>query len=295
VGSYRTMRMMMAIAAHEDLELRQFDVRKAFLNAWLKEEVYLRVSAGLEGKLGKGGKVPRLRRVIYGLRQASRAWDKRLEGELSRRGFVQSNADPSLWNIHRKDGAVLSLLYVDAGLVAARTSKEADALVKLVELIFEIRKLGEPGDFLGIENQHNRGAGTITLTQKAKAEALAAVHGVQKACKAVPRFPMSPGCFASLRAAQLREPMAHTLGYEKVIGSLLHLAQCTRPDIALPVGAFATYTVAPSVGQYEAFLNVVRYVGSTAGRGLTFGGSDEPVGFLCDVNVRTHDAALRAG
>jgi hypothetical protein len=96
VGSYRTMRMMMAIAAHEDLELRQFDTRTAFLNGWLKEEVYLQVPTGLEGKLGKGGKVLRLCRAIYGLRQASRAWNVRLEGLFSRRGFVQSNADHSL-------------------------------------------------------------------------------------------------------------------------------------------------------------------------------------------------------
>jgi hypothetical protein len=93
VGSYRTMRMMMAIAAHEDLELRQFDVRTAFLNGCLKEEVYLQVPAGLEGQLGTAGKVLRLRRAIYRLRQASRAWNERLQGELARRRFAQSNAD----------------------------------------------------------------------------------------------------------------------------------------------------------------------------------------------------------
>jgi hypothetical protein len=108
------------------------------------------------------------------------------------------------------------------------------------------------------------------------------VHGVQEACKAVPRFPMSRRCFASLQARQPGEPMAHTLGYKKVIGSLSHLAQCTRPDTALPVGAFATHALAPSVTQYEALLNVVRYVGSTAGRG-----SDKPVGSLCDANFPT--------
>jgi hypothetical protein len=281
VGSFRTMRMMMAVAAHEGLELRQFDVRTAFLNAWLKEEVYLRVPAGLEGKLGTGGKVLGLRRAIYGLKQASRAWNERLEGELVRRQFVQSDADPSLWILHGKDGAVMALFYVDDGLVAARTTEEADALVELVESIFQIRKLGEPVDFLGIEIQRDRGAGTITLTQKAKAEALTAALGVQGACKAVP---MSPECFSSLRAAQPGEPMADKLGYQKVIGSLLHLAQCTRPDIALPVGALAAYASAPSEAHYQAMLDVVRYVGSTAGRGLTYGGSDKPLGFWCDAN-----------
>jgi hypothetical protein len=97
VGSYRTMRMMIAIAEHENLELRQCT---AFLTGWLKEEVYLWVPTGLEGKLGNEGKVFRLRRVMRGLRQASQAWNERLEGELSRRGFVQSNADPSLWIVH---------------------------------------------------------------------------------------------------------------------------------------------------------------------------------------------------
>jgi hypothetical protein len=181
----------------------------------------------------------------------------RLEGELRRRGFVHSNADPSLWIIRGRDGAVLSLFYVDNGLVAAR-AKEADALVNLVESIFEIRKLGELVDLIGIEIQRIRGAGTITLTQKAKAEALAAVHWVQEACKAVPKVPTSPGCFASLQAAQPGEPMAHKLGHQKVMSSLLHLAHCTRPDIALPVGALAAYASAPSVAHYEALLNVVR-------------------------------------
>jgi hypothetical protein len=75
------------------------------------------------------------------------------------------------------------------------------------------------------------------------------------------------------------EPMAHKFGHQKVIGSLLHLAWCTRPDIALPVGALAAYASAPCVAHHEALLNVVRYVRLSAGRGLTFGGGDKRVGF----------------
>jgi hypothetical protein len=171
---------------------------------------------------------------MYGLKQAPQAWHERLQGELARRGFVQSDAGPSLWIMHRKYGAVLALFYVDDGLVvAARTAEEADALVDFLESIFEIRKLGEPVDFLGIEIQRDRGAGTITRTQNAKAEAHAVAHGVQGACRAVPRVPMSQECFSSLRAAQPGEPMADKLGYQHAIGCLLHVSQCTRPVIAL--------------------------------------------------------------
>jgi hypothetical protein len=65
---------------------------------------------------------------------------------------------PSLWIENGEGGAVLSLFYVDDGLVAARIPKEADALVNLMESIFAIRKLGEPVGFLGIEVRRDRGA-----------------------------------------------------------------------------------------------------------------------------------------
>jgi hypothetical protein len=138
------MGMMMAVEAHEDLELWQFDVSTAFLNGRLKDDVYLQVSAGMHRKLGVGGTVLKLRRAIYGLKQASRDWNKCREGELARPGFVQTDADPSLWTLYGKDGTALALFYINDGLVAARTAEEADALVDLVEPIFEIRKLGEP-------------------------------------------------------------------------------------------------------------------------------------------------------
>ena len=93
----------------------------------------------------------RLRRAIYGLRKAPRAWGKRLEAELTRLGFVQSNADPALWLRLAEDGTVLTMFYVDDGLVAARTACDADALVDLVTSVFQIRQLEKLEDALGIK------------------------------------------------------------------------------------------------------------------------------------------------
>jgi hypothetical protein len=98
---------------------------------------------------------------------------------------------------------------------------------------------------------------------------------------------MCPKYFTSLRAAQPGEAMAHKLGYQKAIGSSLHLVWCIRSDIALSVGVLAAYTSAPSEAHHKALLNVVSYVGSIAGWGLTFEGSDKPVGFECDANFPT--------
>ena len=74
VCSYRTMRMVLATCAHEDLEMRQFDICTAFLNGELDEEVYIRPPTGVRG-LAASGRVLRLLRALYGLRQAGRAWN----------------------------------------------------------------------------------------------------------------------------------------------------------------------------------------------------------------------------
>jgi len=280
VCSYRTLRSILAIAAREGLELRQFDVSTAFLNGELDEEVYIRAPKGAEG-LTQPGKVLRLRRALYGLKQAGRAWNQRLEAALREHGFVQSAADPSLWILHGAKGAVFAMFYVDDGLVAARTAAEADALVAMVGEMFAIRALGEPDDFLGIRITRDRAAGTICIDQASKAVSLAARAGVSGQARAIP---MSPETYAGLHSAKSGEPMADKLEYQSVIGSLLHLAQCTRPDVALAVGALASYNSAPTQAHHEALLDIVRYVGSTAGRGITFGHSDAPVQVWCDAN-----------
>ena len=163
VCSYRTLRMVLAVAAHEDLELRQFDVRTAFLNGKLEEEVYLRPPRGAEHFLNvASGEVLRLYKALYGLRQAGRAWNKCLEEQLRQKGFRQSNADPSLWIVSGESGETLVMFYVDDGLVAARSAADADAVVRLVASLFEIREIGEPQDFLGIRITGRPGASKWT-------------------------------------------------------------------------------------------------------------------------------------
>jgi hypothetical protein len=273
--------MILAVSAHENLVLRQFDVGTAFLNGELEEEVYVRPLPGAEHLAVGNKRVLRLRRALYGLKQASRAWNKRLEGELRAKGFEQSDADPALWVLRGEGGAVLVMFYVDDGLGAAKTAAEADAPEDLVGSMFEIRKLGEPQDFLGIHICRDRSAGTIIVDQEDKAEALAAEVGVSGQCRMVP---MSPEAYGELRGAQPGEPMTDKLRYQRVVGSLLHLAQCTRPDIALPVAALAAYSSAPSARHFAVLLDVVRYVGGTASRGITYGGKGHPLGFWCDAN-----------
>jgi hypothetical protein len=281
VCSYRTLRMMLAVAAHAGLMLRQFDFKTAFLHGHLKEEVYVRPPWGWEHLAGGPRRVLRLCRALYGLRQAPRAWNERLEIELTARDFVQSNADSSPWILYGKSGAVLAMFYVDDGMVAARTDAEADALADTMASIFEIRRLGVPQDMLGIEMSQNHATGTITIRQCAKARALAAAFGVEGERRATP---MTPAAQADLHAACEGDKITDIERYHSGIGSLLQLAQCVRPDIAAPVGALAAYNSAPTDAHFAAMLDVIRYVGSTAERGITYGQSTVPVAIWCGAN-----------
>ena len=291
VASYRTLRMMLAVAAHEDLELRQFDVRTAFLNAPLDSEVYLRPPSGFEHLAGGPGRVLRLHRALYGLRQASRAWNKQLERELTARGFVQSDADPSLWLLRDAAGTVLTMFYVDDGMVAARTAAAADALVALVASMFSIRVIGEPEDMLGVEISRDRAARTLSICQARKALQLAADFGVEGERRATP---MTPAAYGELRAARDGDELADKERFQSGVGSLQHLAQCTRPDIAVTVGALASFSSAPTAAHYDAMLDVVRYVGATATRGITYGLSATPCEFWCDANFAACEDTRRS-
>jgi hypothetical protein len=175
----------------------------------------------------------------------------------------------------------MAMFSVDDGLVAAHPADEADALVDQVASIFEIRALGEPKDFLGIEISRDLTVGTITITQESKALALAAQVGLSQSQRSLP---MSSETYAGLRAAQPGEPMTDMLEFQQNLGSLLHLAKCTRPDIALPVSVLAAFAAEPSEMLHGALLDVVRYVGSSAARGITYGGKQQPLGFWCDAN-----------
>jgi hypothetical protein len=180
----------------------------------------------------------------------------------------------------------LAFFDVDDGILAANSDFKADAIVNIIASMFKIRKLGVPTDFLGIHIQRNCERGTISIHQEDKAMALAIDLGVSGQRKATP---MTPETFAGLWMAKTGEPMAGKEQYQATIGSLLHLAQSTRPDIALPVGALAAYSAA-SAPHREAILDEVRYVVCTAGRRISFGGWAAPVEVWCDANgAACHD------
>ena len=125
------------------------DIKSAFLYGDLKEEVYVHQPPGFAIR-GKEGKVLRLRKALYGLRQAPRAWNAKLDSTLKGMGFEQSPYEAAIYRRCNRGNAMLVGVYVDDLVI---TGKDAEVAVFKEEMkaTFQMSDLGSLSFYLGIE------------------------------------------------------------------------------------------------------------------------------------------------
>ncbi|CAI5956031.1 unnamed protein product [Closterium sp. NIES-65] len=265
-----TLRVLLHVAAQRDYELHSLDSSTAFLQGSLHEEIWLHRPPGFTGLFPPGTQWS-LRRPVYGLRQAPREWHDTLRTMLAALGFAPSTADPSLFL--RTDTSLppfYVLVYVD-DLVFATADTVALAHVKSeLQKRHTCTDLGELTSYLGLRITRDRARHTITLTQS---------HMVQQVLQRF-RFtyssphstPLPTG--HSLSALPSDESVEPSDPYPELVGCLMYLMTCTRPDLAYPLSILARY-VAPDRHRKEhmdAAKRVLRYLCSTSGMGLVLGG-----------------------
>ena len=184
-----------------------------------------------------------LKRTLYGLKQAPRAWYTRLKKELVLLGFEESDADPGLYVLRHDNGIIYLLVYVDDLLFAGATKdvKLQEVKTKL-QAIFDSRDLGDVNLFVGIELIRNRTAGTLKICQPRMIGELLTKYGMLQVKTRT--TPLSASIKLVKDSGELLD--TNKFPYSELIGSLLYLAVCTRPDIAQAVGALARHMSAPS-------------------------------------------------
>jgi hypothetical protein len=277
VGQYKTLRILLAVVAAKDFHLHQLDIKTAFLHGDIDEDIYMMQPPGYQ-KAGDS-RACRLRRALYGLKQASRSWHHKLKTFLAEAGFQASEADPCLFVKHTEDGLVILLVYVDDMLIAAASLKDVEAVKTLIMIKFEARDMGEAGLFLGMSIVRNRSEKVLWL------------HQGRYARDVVGRFGMAEASGISApMARETRLRRGEEAGevtdrpYAEVVGSLVYLMTCTRPDLAQSVGALSRFVSEPRRGHWEAAVKVLRYVVGTLDLGLQFGGSRRDVVGYCDAD-----------
>ncbi|CAI7853867.1 unnamed protein product [Closterium sp. NIES-54] len=261
-----TLRVLLHVAARRDYELHSLDFSTAFLQGSLHEEIWLRRPPGFTGSFPAGTQWS-LRRLVYGLRQAPREWHNTLSTTLAALGFAPSTADPSLF---LRTDTTLPPFYVD-DLVFATADTEALAHVK-----FKLQKrhtctdLGELTSYLGLRITRDRAQRTITLTQS---------HMVQQVLQRLSFTYSSPQSTPlptghSLSAPPSDESVEPSVPYLELVGCLMYVMTCTRPDLAYSLSLLARYV---ALGRHrkvhwDAAKRVLRYLCSMSCMGLMLGG-----------------------
>ncbi|CAI7821541.1 unnamed protein product [Closterium sp. NIES-53] len=265
-----TLQVLLHVATQRDYELHSLDYSTSFLQGSLHEEIWLRRPPSFTGSF-PAGTLWNLRRPVYGLRQAPREWHDTLRTTLATLGFAPSTADPSLFL--RTDTTLppfYVLVYVD-DLVFATADTEA-----LAHVNSELQKrhmctdLGELTSYLGLRITRDRAQRTITLTHSHMVQQILQRFGFTYSSPQSTPLPTSH----SLSAPPVDESVEPSGPYPELVGCLMYLMTCTRPDLAYPLSLLARY-VAPGRHRkvhWDAAKRVLRYLCSTSGMGLVLGG-----------------------
>ncbi|KAJ9533252.1 hypothetical protein QJQ45_018363 [Haematococcus lacustris] len=280
VSKHTTLRTLLAKAAAEDMEVHQVDVDAAFLNGQLEpnEIIYVQQPEGFVE--GSHNIVCKLQKALYGLRQAPRAWHARLKQVLEGMGFRASESDPALFTMQRQAGMVYLLVYVDDCLICTEKgdTDSLDYVKQQLSAVFGIKNLGDTKWFLGMKVTRDRALGTLKLDQQQYVHELLNTYGMTAAhSKSVP---MAPAVKLEKEGVAL-DTSEHS--YSGLVGSLLYLSCCTRPDITYAVGALARYMSAPTQQHWTAARAILSYLKGTADQGLVSGEAAELQGY-CDAD-----------
>jgi hypothetical protein len=253
-GRLNSLQALISHAAATGLAFQQLDVKTAFLNADLKEEVYLSIPQGVNED--KKSKCLKLKKAIYGLKQAPLAWHNRLSTWLLSVGFISSIADPCVF--FRLDKCPVWLfIHVDD---IAVFGKDLNVFKDKIKHKFDMKDLGQANLLLGIKVIHDPLA--IMLSQEHYIGSLLDLYGMTN-CRSV-ATPLVPG--SHLDKATIEEiDCFNSLGVHfcSAVGALSYLSSATRPDISFAVSSLLQFLEAPGINHWEAFTHVLRYLAGT--------------------------------
>lgn len=260
VAMYTSIRAVLAIAAIKKWKLHQMDVKTAFLNGVVEEEVYLEQPLGFKTR-DRQTHVCKLKKALYGLKQAPRTWYGRIDIFLTSLGFTKSKADSNLYFKVSNNGIVILLLYVDDLFLTGDEDLISESKRELFAE-FEMKDLGALHFFLGLEVcQESDG---IFLGQGKYIVEILQRFGMMD-CKSMPT-PMVSNL--KLLNDALSNRVDSTI-YRQMIGSLMYLTN-TRPDICFAVNTLSQFMVEPRRVHWIAAKHIMRYLKGTVEFGLRY-------------------------
>jgi hypothetical protein len=150
VACLEAIRILLAISVAKGFKLYQMNVKSAFLNGFLEEEVYVKQPPGFES-VEFPHKVYRLRKALYGLKQAPHAWYGHLRGFLFNKGFEMGKVDKTLFLLRRGDDILIVQVYMDDIVFGGSSHSLVARFAEDMSKEFEMSMMGEFQFFLGLQ------------------------------------------------------------------------------------------------------------------------------------------------
>ena len=273
VVQWSTIRLMMVLSAKLGLKSAQADITAAFLHATLEkgEDIYVRQPRGF---VGDPSYCYKLKRALYGLRQAPRYFFEHLKKRIEVCGAAQSHLDPCLFI----GPQVIVITYVDDLLIYSRDSSNIQEFISnMKKAKIDLREEGTAEGFLGVNIERDERNKTITLTQSGLSKRVIEALGL---CASNSVKCSTPAETSALPKDADGEMASGAINYPSVVGMLLYLSGHSRPDIAFAVHQCARYTFQPRLKHEIALKRIGRYLKGTVDKGIIMSPSDD-MGIEC--------------
>jgi transposase InsO family protein len=256
--------ILLAFAASRGFKLYQMDVKSAFLNGYIEEEVYVKQPPGFEHPKFPNH-VFKLQKALYGLKQAPRAWYARLKTFLLENGFKMGSVDKTLFLLRQGNDSLIVQIYVDDIIFGGSSHFLVAKFAESMSKEFEMSMMGELTFFLGLQIKQTQ-EGTFVHQGKYTIDVLKK-FGMADAKPISTPIPTS----AALDADEDGESVDQK-EYRSMIGSLLYLT-ATRPDIHFAVCLCARFQASPRTSHRQAVKRIMRYLRFTPEFGLWYSAS----------------------
>ena len=281
---YETLRMILAIAALHDLYLSSIDIKTAYLNGLIEDDldIYMTPPRGFTFKAS--GKNPTglatysdsfepdkdfvclLKKAIYGLKQSGRRWETCFWDKLRELGATQSDIDPCLWRLQEGENFILIAIYVDDVVFATNSRKFRNGVVDKLQEAFDVVDQGDLTWIFGTAIKQDMVKGTVELHQRMYIEDLVQQYspGKEKG-RSIP----CTSDVLDLETPNEEGVMLHPQ-YRTIIGQLMWISIISRPDISFAVSFLARFNSRGTQAHFDSAVKVVNYLNVTKDKKIIY-------------------------
>jgi hypothetical protein len=267
VVRYESIRMLLAMAAAEKLDMLQFDVTTAFLYGTLEKDIWIQLP---EGPWSEDERVVKLHKSLYGLKQSPHCWNEKFNKVLMKYNMLRSEGDDCIYTGKIGTEKLYLALYVDDGLLFCKSSEILQKFLRQLSKEFEI-KICKPSYFVGIEIDRDEQHGIIKIHQATYIKKLIEKFKMEEA-KGI-SIPVDPNVKLSKLMSPSNDAERMSMSqvpFSELIGSLQFLANVTRFDIAFSVNLLSRYLQNPGPEHWNAAKRVLRYLKETRNEGISY-------------------------